>query len=117
MTLEEARKLVNGAIWSRVRDNFLATGEVVVYPSGDLRRLEYLPENIRKAIEDWKTVLEHAEEWRKVLDGNKVRELKTRFPSAYPEALRFAAYFPRGKVDIMKLLKLKFPEAYRLCYS
>lgn len=117
MTLEEARKLVNGAIWPNVRDNFLATGEIVVYPAGDLKRLEYLSEAVRKEIEDWKTVLEHAEEWRKVVDGNKVRELKSRFPNAYPEAFKFAAYFPSGKVDIMKLLKLKFPEAYRLCYS
>lgn len=117
MTLEEARKLVNGAIWPRVRDNYLATGEIVVYPAGDLRRLEYLSDEVRKMIDDWKTVLEHSDEWRVVVDGNKVRELKTRFPSAYPEALKFAAYFPGGKVDIMKLLKLKFPEAYRLCCS
>lgn len=117
MTLEEARKLVNGSLWPSVRDNFLATGEVAVYPQGDVRRIEYLPEATRKEIRDWQTVLEHADEWRVVVDGAKVRELKRLYPGAYPEALRYAAYFPGGKVEIMKLLKLKFPEAYRLCCS
>ncbi|MCQ2390133.1 MAG: hypothetical protein MJ240_01815 [Kiritimatiellae bacterium] len=117
MTLEEARKLVNGDLWPSVRDNFLATGEIVVYPSGDLRRLEYLTEAERRMIRDWQTVLEHAAEWRLVVDGGRVRELKAQYPGAYPEALRYAAYFPGGKVDVMKLLKLKFPEAYRLCCS
>lgn len=117
MTLEEARKLVNGKIWPKVRDNFLITGEIVVYPTGDLKRLEYLSEAERTAINDWRSVLEQADKLRKVLDGNKVRGLKAQYPGAYPEALQFAAYFPGGKVDLSKLLKLKFPEAYQLCYS
>lgn len=117
MTIEEARALLKSPIWPKVRDNFLATGEFTVYPSGDERRLEYLDAETRSAVENWKTVLEHAGEWRLVVDGAKVRELRASYPGAYPEALRYAAYFPGGKVDVMKLLKLKFPEAYRLCCS
>ena len=117
MTLEEARELLKSPIWPKVRDSFLATGEFTVYPAGDPRRLEYLDEDVREEVERWKTVLEHADEWKLVLDGAKVRELRAAYPGAYPEALRYAAYFPGGKVDVIKLLKLKFPEAYRLCCS
>lgn len=117
MTLEEARALVKSPIWPKVRDHFLATGEFEILPSGDPRRLAYLDEGVRRTVEQWKTVLEHAAEWRLVLDGGKVRELRAAYPDAYPEALRYAAYFPGGKVDVMKLLRLKFPEAYQLCCS
>ena len=117
MTLDEARALLKSPIWPKVRDNFLATGTFEVLPAGDPRRLEYLDAETRAAVERWKAVLEHAAEWRLVVDGAKVRELRAAYPDAYPEALRYAAYFPNGKVDVMKLLKLKFPEAYQLCCS
>ena len=124
MTIEEARELVNGPLWSKVRDAFLASGEFEVIPSGDIRRLAYLDEAVRKKIDDWLEVLERAEELRKVVAGAEVKALKSRYPGAYPEALKFSIYFTRFKrphkddAEAVKLLmKLKFPEAYGLCCS
>lgn len=122
MTIDEARELIKSPIWTQVRDHFLATGAFEVFPQGDLRRLSYLDAETQSAIAAWRTALEHAEEWRKVVDGAKVRELKAQYPGAYPEVFRYQAYFVRfgGKIDdeAMKLLlKLKFPEAYRICFS
>lgn len=117
MTLNEARELVNGPLWPSVRDRFLATGELAVFPKGDLRRLEYLPEETRRQIELWREAIGKVDEWRKIVDGAKVRELKEAYPGVYPDVFRYAAYFS-GKGDFtMKLLKLKFPEAYQLCCS
>lgn len=115
MTIEEARALVASPIWPKVRDRFLATGELAVYPAGDVRRLEYLDEETRRRIALWKEALENCASWRTVVDGAKVRELRERYPGVYPEVFRFAAYFPGGKVDTMKLLKIKFPEALEIC--
>ena len=122
MTIDEARQLIQGPIWPQVRDHFLATDKFEVYPSGDLRRLEYLDAATQHAIVAWRTALEHAEEWRKIVDGAKVRELKASYPEAYPEVFRYQAYFTRfgGRIDdeaVKLLLKLKFPEAYRICCS
>ena len=101
MTIDEARKLIQSPIWAQVRDHFLATGAFEVFPQGDLRRLAYLDEKTQSAIAAWRTALEHAEEWRKVVDGAKVRELKAQYPGAYPEVFRYQAYFTRfaGKID------------------
>lgn len=115
MTLEEARELLDSPIWPKVRDGFLATGEFNVYPSGDVRRISYLDDETRHQIDLWKEALEKAPEWRTLVDGARVRELRERYPGVYPEVFRYTAYFAGGKVDVMKLLKLKFPEAYRLC--
>lgn len=126
MTLEEARELVKGPLWPKVRDSFLATGVFAVYPTGDIRRLDYLDKNQRDAIALWQEGLRQAEGWRKVVDGAKVRELRAKFPGVYPEAIRFLPYFKRY-IDgadgaefppeaVKLLLKLKFPEAYRLCF-
>lgn len=117
MTIDEARKLVAGPIWPKVRDMFLATGALSVYPPGDIRRLEYLDDDVRRQVELWREALGRCDEWRTVVDGAKVRELQERYPGVYPEVFRYAAYFPKGEVDVMKLLKIKFPEAYRLCNS
>ena len=117
MTIEEARRLVSSPLWPKVRDRFLATGELVVYPSGDPRRIEYLDEETRREIAIWTEALENCASWRKIVDGKKVRELRERYPGAYPEVFRYAAYFPDGKVDVMKLLKIKFPEALEVCNS
>lgn len=117
MDLNEARDLVNGPMWPKVRDDFLATGSFRVYPKGDLRRLEYLDEAVRRQIDLWMEALGHVEEWRSVVDGATVRRLKADYPGVYPEVLRYAAYFT-GKKDVKTtLLKLKFPEAYELCCS
>lgn len=117
MDLNEARDLVNGPMWPKVRDAFLATGTFQVYPKGDLRRLEYLDDATRHQIELWKEALAHVAEWRSVVDGETVRKLKADYPGVYPEILRYAAYFTPGKDVMMTLLKLKFPEAYELCCS
>ena len=50
MTLEEARALVNGPIWEKVRDSFLATGEFTLYPKGDPRRLDYLDDDTKQVV-------------------------------------------------------------------
>ena len=117
MTLDEARELLGSSLWPRVRDRFLATGEFSVYPKGDLRRLEYLDEETRRRIALWQEAIAHVDEWRKIVDGARVRALRENYPGVYPEVFRYAAYFKGGKDVTMKLLKLKFPEAYRLCCS
>jgi len=125
MTLDEARELVNGPLWERTRDDYLATGEFAVIPSGDPRRLKWLDEETRRRIDAWLEVLSRADELKLTVDGAKVRRLKEEFPGAYPEALRYSAYFTRFGGGALKddfeavklLMKLKFPEAYRLCCS
>lgn len=117
MTVDEARELVNGPIWTKVRDDFLATGEFTVYPVGDVRRLAYLEDDVRAQVELWLKAIPQLDAWRKVVDGAAVRKLRAEYPGVYPEALRYQPYF-LGTKDVTKvLLKLKFPEAYRLCYS
>lgn len=120
MTLEEARELLRGPLWPKVRDSFLAGGSFAVYPKGDLRRLEYLDEETRRQIALWTEGLQKADEWRGVIDGAQVRELKEAYPGVYPEVFRYVAYFRRFKAvddDFTRLLlKLKFPEVYELCY-
>ena len=126
MDLNEARALIEDArLWPLVRDAFLRTGEFKVYPKGDLRRLEFLDEESRAAIDRWLDGLAKAEDWKKVLDGRKVKEIKAAYPGVYPEVFRYLPYFARfesGNVkdnpEVLKLLlKLKFPEAYELCFS
>ena len=83
-----------------------------------------------------------AEDWRKVVDGTKVRELKAEYPGIYPDVFRYTAYFAKWReiLELMSqtaaskgcrvsevecpdfnmvllLLKLKFPEAYEICCS
>lgn len=126
MDLNEARELVNDErLWSKVRDAFLRTGEFKVYPKGDLRRIWLLDAETRQAIDLWAEGLGKADEWRLVLDGAKVRELKATYPGVYPDVFRYLPYFARydrktvrDNPEALKLLlKLKFPEAYELCCS
>ena len=126
MDLNEARALVNDErLWPKVRDAFLATGEFKVYPKGDLRRIELLDAETRATIDLWLEGLKRADEWKKVLDGEGVRKLKSDYPGVYPEVFRFGPYFARFEKKGIKdnpealrlLLKLKFPEAYELCCS
>jgi len=107
-----------------VRDKFAATGDFVVYPKGDVRRVAYLDAETQRQIALWKEALLKADEWRTVVDGAKVRELKAAYPGIYPEVFRYTAYFTRRPDSAeseaaftLKLLKLKFPEAYELCCS
>lgn len=117
MDIAEARELLKSPIWEKVRDIFLETGELHIYPSGDMRRLEYLDAETRKQIELWMDAIEKADSWRRVIDGASVRRLKAEYPGIYPEVFRYTAYFT-GKsreAALPLLLKLKFPEAYNLC--
>ena len=123
MDLNEARELVQSPIWPRVREAYLETGRFEVYPRGDLRRLAYLDGETRAEIDLWKSALAQLPAWRTVVAGEKVRELKAAFPGAYPEALRYEAYFKKFG-DLSKdfpddalrlLLRLHFPKAYELC--
>lgn len=122
MNIEEARELIQSPIWTHVRDHFLASGTFEVFPAGDLRRLAYLDAETQASIAAWRTALEHVDEWRKVVDGETVRKLKATYPGAYPEVFRYQAYFTKfggqiGDEAVKLLLKLKFPEAYRICFS
>lgn len=120
MTIEEARELLRNPLWPLIRDHFLETGEFAVYPEGDFRRLVYLDAATRRSIELWREAFDHVAEWKKIVDGARVREIKAAYPGVYPEILRYELYFPNGVKDdaaLEKLLMLKFPEAYKLCYS
>ncbi len=117
MDLNEARALVRAPFWGKVRDDFLATGTFQVYPKDDPARMAYLDESVRRQIDLWMEGLAKVDAWRTVTDGPTVRRLKADYPGVYPEVLRYAAYFV-GKKDVRRqLMKLKFPEAYELCYS
>lgn len=115
MTLDEAREVVNSSIWPHIRDGFLATGVFEVYPEGDIRRISYLDDKTQAEIQTWLKALPHLEEWKTIISGEKVRQIKAEYPGVYPEILRFQPYF--RKFDLTKeneevtrlLLKLKFP--------
>lgn len=125
MDLNEARELVGDErLWPKVRDAFLASGEFKVYPKGDLRRLEFVDPSVRSQIDLWVEGLSRADEWKTVLAGAQVKELKAAYPGVYPDVFRYAPYFKRFGADGIKdnsealtlLLKLKFPEVYDLCF-
>lgn len=120
MTLDEARALVNGPLWTKVRDDFLTSGSFSVFPRGDARRLRYLESSVRDEIALWLKALPQLSAWRTTVDGKVVRQLKAEYPGVYPQALQYALYFPAGLSEekvLERLLKLKFPEAHRLVYE
>ena len=126
MDLNEARALVEDErLWPLVRERFLKTGAFKVYPKGDLRRLELLDDETRAEIDRWAEGLERAEDWKKVLDGKQVKAIMAEYPGVYPDVFRYLPYFARfgtkdvkGNPEALKLLlKLKFPEAYGICFS
>lgn len=141
--MTEARELVgNSKLWPKVKKYLAAGGEFQLFPAKDPSRLKLLDEATRASIGKWLEAIAEADSWRTVVDGAKVRELKAEFSGIYPEVFRYTAYFAkwRGTLDEMRriaaerkcrvsqvecldfemvllLLKLKFPEAYELCYS
>lgn len=117
MTIDEARELAASPIWPFVRDEFLETGVFSVRPKGDLGRIAYLPEEERNLVERWIGAIPLAGGWAKAIDGAEVRRLKGENPGVYPDILRYLPYFD-GKPEKEKLLlKYRFPEVYRLCFS
>lgn len=142
-SVNEARELVgNGRLWAKVRAYLAAGGEFEPFPAKDPSRLKLLDGSVREAIGKWLEALAAADDWRKIVDGAKVRELKAEYPGIYPDVFRCTAYFAkwRGTLEemsrtaaakgcrvsqvecpdfnmVLLLLKLKFPEAYETCCS
>ena len=124
MDLNEARELIaNRQLWPKVRNYLAAGGEMKDFNQPE-NRLLLLDKATVTQIHLWLEGLSHAEEWKRVVDGVKVRELKAAYPGVYPEVFRFLPYFTKfdlhdtSNLELVKfLLKLKFPEAYELCYS
>ena len=123
--LNEARELVsNEVLWPKVRDYLARGGEFVRFPAGANSRLVLVDGDTRSKIDMWCEALQHADEWKFIVDGAKVRLLKAKYPGVYPEVFRYTAYFskfkpidPKNEEFLMLLLKLKFPEVYKLCSS
>ena len=124
MELNEARELIgNRQLWPRVRAYLAAGGEMMDF-SKPSNRLVLLDKQTIKEIKLWLDALSQAAEWRKIVDGAKVRELRASYPGVYPDVFRYLPYFSKFDLKdtsntelVMFLLKLKFPEAYELCCS
>jgi len=117
MTLDEARELLAGPLWKSVRDHFLAGNPLTVYPAGDLRRLEYIDADLKQQASRWCDAMARLAEWRKVVSGKEVRDLKERFPGVYPEIFRYETYFSKCRNDEERLrmvLKVRFPDVYEM---
>ena len=125
LTIDEARKMVaNADLWPQVRDYLVRGGEFELFPAGVKSRLKLVDSETLLKIDMWVEALKNAPDWKGVVEGDKVRELKSRYPGVYPEVFRYSAYFSKFKtIDpgnedfMMLLLKLKFQEVYKLCFS
>jgi len=125
LTIDEARKMVaNADLWPLVRDYLVRGGEFELFPAGVKSRLKLVDSETLSKIDMWVEALKNAPDWKGIVEGDKVRELKSRYPGVYPEVFRYSAYFSKFKtIDpgnedfMMLLLKLKFPEVYKLCFS
>ena len=125
LTIDEARKMVaNDDLWPQVRDYLVRGGEFELFPAGVKSRLKLVDSETLLKIDMWVEALKNAPDWKGIVEGDKVRELKSRYPGVYPEVFRYSAYFSKFKtIDpgnedfMMLLLKLKFPEVYKLCFS
>ncbi len=123
--LKEARELIADPIlWPRLKEYLRRGGEFVGIPKGVTERLALVDDETRQKIALWCDALAKVEEWRSIVDGAKVRELKAAYPEVYPEVFRYVAYFtrfqpidPKNEDVILQVLKLKFPEVYQLCSS
>lgn len=142
-TVTQARELIsNETLWPKVKAYLAAGGAFELFPANDPSRLKLLDPSTRNRIGEWIEAIALADEWRKIVDGAKVRQLKNDYPNAYPEVFRYTAYFSKWRkvLDEMRhladvnachisqvecpdfamvllLLKLKFPEAYEVCCS
>jgi hypothetical protein len=140
-SITQARELIaNDRLWPKVRDYLAAGGAFELFPAEDPARLKLLDTATRQAIGTWIEALALADQWRTIVDGAAVRELKATYPNVYPDVFRYTAYFTKWQPVLKKmvrtaeqkgcrvsqvpcpdfamvllLLKLKFPEAYKLC--
>ncbi len=123
--MKDARALIaDPVLWPKVRDYLAAGGEFRSFSKGACNRLCLVDAETEQQIRLWLQALSHVEEWRTIVDGEKVRELKATYPGIYPEVFRYTAYFarfrsidPENEAVVMQLLKIKFPEVYKLCSS
>lgn len=124
MDIQEARELIgNRRLWPRLR-NYLANGGEMLDFSKPENRLVLLDKQTLLEVKLWLDGLANADDWKKIVDGEKVRQLKADYPGVYPEVFRYLPYFTKFDIKdssnvelVMHLLKIKFPEAYELCYS
>ena len=124
MDLKEAKELVgNRQLWPRVRDYLAAGGEMKDFTKPE-NRLGLLDKETLDKVHLWLDALAHANEWKTIVDGAKVRELKANYPGIYPDIFRYLPYFSKFDLHdssnlelVMFLLKIKFSEAYQLCCS
>ena len=124
MELNEARDLIgNAMLWPRVRAYLAAGGEMKDFSLAE-NRLLLLDAKTQSQVKLWLDALSKAEGWKTIVDGAKVRQLKSDYPGVYPDVFRYLPYFSRfdlndsKNIELIKhLLKLKFPEAYELCCS
>ncbi len=124
MDLKEARELIdNRLLWPRVREYLASGGEMLDF-SVQSNRLVLLDRDTLGKVRLWLDALSHAEEWKTVVDGARVRQLKAEYPGVYPEVFRYLPYFSKfdlndkSNFELVKfLLKLRFPEAYEICCS
>ncbi len=124
MELNEARELIaNRQLWPRVRSYLAAGGEMKDFSLPE-NRLLLLDKETLEHLRLWLDALSHAAEWKTIVDGAKVRELKAAYPGIYPDVFRYLPYFTKfdlqdhSNMELVKhLLKLIFPEAYELCYA
>lgn len=124
MNIKEARDLLdNRKLWPRVRDYLAKGGELLDFSVPE-NRMQLLDQATLRQIHLWQEALSHAAEWKTVVNGAKVRELKAAYPGIYPDVFRFLPYFskfdlndPENPALVQLLLKIRFPEAYELCYS
>lgn len=101
--IQAARELVrDGRLWPRVLERCFCDPDREPFfhgfPKEDGSRLALLDAGTRTAVGHWLEVIARAGELRGVMDGVRVRELKAKFAGAYPEALRYAAYFSKWRL-------------------
>ena len=124
MDLNEARELIaNRQLWPRVR-SYLASGGEMKDFSRPENRLVLLDKETQERLHLWLDALSHAEEWKKIVEGKKVRELKNAYPGIYPEVFRYLPYFSKfdlhdqSNLELVKfVLKLIFPDMHDLCFA
>lgn len=125
LQLNDARDLVaNATLWPKVRDYLAKGGAFQAFEKGPKHRLQLVDAETRQQIDKWCDALLHAQEWKSIVDGERVRALKANYPGIYPEVFRYTIYFekfkpldPTNEDFLMLLFKLKFPEVYALCSS